>query len=332
MRAALSIILGVAAAAAIAAPANAATDKETPAGTLAGRWIPSAANVQFSIQGERDERDTNNTFIQVAELVAFDLNVAEEGKVGAISEQEYEYEFEITNVGNGQECFATTPVDSNQGALDITPTLLESDADDDRRHDGASEPDVAFGACAVWLAPGQTERLFIKGRMPKGIEADRAYFSIVVAPGPGLANIGTVFENQGDEEADALSATHPNEGYATFYAQGSTLRVGLRKSAVVHGDASRTDALPGEMVAYSLHFSGEGEGMVTDAVVTDPLPANLSYVPGSLQLDGAALTDATGDDAGSFADGNVAVRIGDRIAPFDNLITFQAVVLATAQP
>lgn len=331
MRFALAIIALVAASLSGAPAAVAYSAKETPAGTAAGRWIPSAAGVSYSIDGERAAAETNNTFIQVAEIVAFDLNVIEEGKVGTQSGLEYEFVFDLTNKGNGAECFWTTPSDSLQGNLDITPTLLHSDSDDDGSYDRGGDLTHDFSACTIWLAPGQTERMFVTGRMPRGIEFDRAYFSVVVGPSQGLGEIGTVFARSGDSQSDALSGTDPEEGYATFYAQGSTLRVGLRKSAVVDGDTSRADALPGETIAYSLRFTGEGEGIVSDAVVADPLPANLAYVPGSLQLDGAALTDAAGDDAGSFADGNVAVRLGDRIAPFDNLITFQAVVLAAGQ-
>jgi len=331
MRIALFMSCCIAAALVGVSKASAETaEKETPAGTLAGRWISSAASVRFSQLGETETVETNNTLVQVAEIVAFDLNQLEQGKVGVKADEEYQFELEVTNIGNGTECFWTTPLDSKQGVLDITPVLLRSDSDDDGSFD-FTDQQHSFGECSVWLAPGQTERLFIAGRMPRGVENGRAYFSITVGPSQGLGKIGTVYEDKGDGAADALSGTDPQEGYATFYAQGSTLRVGLQKSAVVGGDASRSDALPGETIAYSLHFTGEGEGAVRDALVSDPLPSNLDYVPGSLKLDGAALTDAADGDAGSFDAGAVAVRIGDRTAPFDILITFEAVVQAASQ-
>jgi uncharacterized repeat protein (TIGR01451 family) len=332
MRVALAITCCIAAALLGASNASAETaEKETPAGTLAGRWIPSAASVRYSLLGETDTVETNNTLIQVAEIVAFNLNQLEEGKVGVKADEEYQFELEVTNIGNGTECFWTTPSDSEQGVLDITPVLLRSDSDDDGAFD-FEDQQHKFSECTIWLAPGQTERLFIAGRMPRGVENDRAYFKITVGPSQGLGEIGTVYEDKGDGAADALSGTDPEEGYATFYAQGSTLRVGLQKTAVAGGDASRTDALPGEMIAYSLRFTGEGEGQVKGAIVSDPLPGTLSYVPGSLRLDGVLLSDAQDTDAGEFNAGALAVRLGDLIAPFDTTITFQTVVRATTQP
>ncbi|PBJ81803.1 hypothetical protein CMZ84_14025 [Lysobacteraceae bacterium NML93-0399] len=64
----------------------------------------------------------------------------------------------------------------------------------------------------------------------------------------------------------------------------------------------------GEEVEYIVSFTNNGQDGATNVVVTDPIPANTSYVPGSLRV----LTNAA--DA---ATGNMSDAAGDDIAEFD---------------
>jgi hypothetical protein len=43
-----------------------------------------------------------------------------------------------------------------------------------------------------------------------------------------------------------------------------------------------------------------GSGTATSMLFTDLIPASTTYVPGSLKLNGTALTDAVDADAGNF--------------------------------
>ena len=72
-----------------------------------------------------------------------------------------------------------------------------------------------------------------------------------------------------------------------------------RGHADVHGERCRT---PGQDGATGTTFS-------------DPIPAGAVFVPGSIRLNGAVVTDASGDDLGEFAGGRVVVRLGTGATP-----------------
>ena len=85
------------------------------------------------------------------------------------------------------------------------------------------------------------------------------------------------------------------------------------KSAVdVNGGA----LLPGDVIEYKVAVTNTGNDASIDTVLTDPLPAGVTYVPGSLAItQGAnmgAKTDAAGDDQGDYNGGTrtVKVRLG----------------------
>ncbi len=68
-----------------------------------------------------------------------------------------------------------------------------------------------------------------------------------------------------------------------------------------------------------------------DAVVlTDPIPAEVTYVSGSITLDGVAQGDVSGDgdpsDYGSTAPGTLTVNIGTLAAGATAVVTFEVTV------
>ncbi|MCL2463680.1 MAG: hypothetical protein FWF28_01230, partial [Micrococcales bacterium] len=75
-------------------------------------------------------------------------------------------------------------------------------------------------------------------------------------------------------------------------------------------------ARPGDTLQYTLNYTNTGQDPATGVVSTDVLPANTTYVPGSLVLNPLTapqrLTDASGDDAGEYlaATRTVQVRLG----------------------
>ena len=101
-------------------------------------------------------------------------------------------------------------------------------------------------------------------------------------------------------------------------------RVPRRRRAVVGGEvAGRARSVrrhAGRCRAprsrYQIVVTATGTGAALGAALTDPIPANTTYVAGSLSLNGAPLTDATDGDAGSFARHrrSVAVSLGDLTA------------------
>ncbi|MED1093953.1 isopeptide-forming domain-containing fimbrial protein [Bacillus paramycoides] len=53
------------------------------------------------------------------------------------------------------------------------------------------------------------------------------------------------------------------------------------------------------------------DSLAKNVVIEDTLPEGLDYVPGTLQVDGKAVTDAADTDKGQFETGKVTGKLGD---------------------
>ncbi len=63
------------------------------------------------------------------------------------------------------------------------------------------------------------------------------------------------------------------------------------------------DVAPGHLIAYTLRLCNQASASadLLDAVITDDVPACVTYEPGSLRVDGRRMTDAPGDDDAELA-------------------------------
>ena len=90
--------------------------------------------------------------------------------------------------------------------------------------------------------------------------------------------------------------------------------IGVSKSVV--NLSGNSPAKVGDTLEYRLSYTNSGQDFADNVLARDPLPANISYVPGSLVVatgpNAGAKTDATGDDVGEYvaADRLVRVRLG----------------------
>lgn len=83
---------------------------------------------------------------------------------------------------------------------------------------------------------------------------------------------------------------------------------------------SRTSgpAQVGDIVEYTVTTTNQGGSPSTGTVISDPVPANTAYVPGSLSVTASPTagqtgtkTDAVDGDVGSYANGTVRFNVGD---------------------
>ncbi len=135
-------------------------------------------------------------------------------------------------------------------------------------------------------------------------------------PGP-LMNTATVTGDQDDPNGGNDS---DDEQTDTLYSQLDALK---SASPPADGQAYR----PGEVVTWTIVTTNSGNANATAAILTDPLPVGVTYVAGSLTLDGVSLTDAADGDAGSYEGGGNAITVD--IAPVaggggSRTVTFQA--------
>ncbi len=81
----------------------------------------------------------------------------------------------------------------------------------------------------------------------------------------------------------------------------------LTRSPATEGDSS--DAFPKDQLRYCLTASNTGPQAATLLVLGDTLKPQVEYQPGTLTLDGAALSDAVDTDAGEVVGRDVRVRV-----------------------
>ncbi|OPD52621.1 isopeptide-forming domain-containing fimbrial protein, partial [Bacillus anthracis] len=68
----------------------------------------------------------------------------------------------------------------------------------------------------------------------------------------------------------------------------------------------------GDEIEYTIKMRNTiSDSLVKNAVIEDQLPAGLEYVPGTLQVDGKAVTDAEGDDNGHYIQGKLTGKLGN---------------------
>ena len=105
-------------------------------------------------------------------------------------------------------------------------------------------------------------------------------------------------------------------------------------------------AEPGDELEYVITGANRGQDAAVNTVVTDPVPANTSFVPGSLRVTGGAgagpRSDPAGDDAAEFdaGAGQVVFRVGagagtlagGRIAPNETFEVRYRVRVAAGTP
>jgi len=297
------------------------------AGTAAGTTISNTATVNYTdSNGNPQTASSNTTTLQVDELLDVTVANNDGGNVQATSpDSEVPTSFTVTNTGNGNEAFSLT-ADSTLGGDDFDPSLIKIVLDDG---DGVYEPgidvDYVAGGNDPVLAPDTPIVVFVINDIPGGrADGDIGKTELTAAATTGTGAAGTVFAGQGDGGVDAVVGATTAEADDQGGYVISQISASLTKSQSVQDPNGGGSAVPGAIITYTLEFTLSGNGDITDATVTDPIPANTSYVPGSLTLNGGSLSDAADADAGQFTGSQIEVALPSPLsAPSTQTVTFK---------
>ena len=143
------------------------------------------------------------------------------------------------------------------------------------------------------------------------MNGDRGDSQLTATSLTGTGAPGTVFPGLGDGGVDAMAGTSGGDGDDTGSYLVSDVSVAVIKSATVADPFGGIQPVPGATITYSVAVAVTGSGTAASIVITDPMPANTTYVPGSIALNAAPLTDAADADAAQFAANQVTVSLGD---------------------
>jgi uncharacterized repeat protein (TIGR01451 family) len=89
----------------------------------------------------------------------------------------------------------------------------------------------------------------------------------------------------------------------------------VTKTAALVGGGTTLN--PGDQLEYTVTVGSTGSQLAGAVVATDVVPSGTTFVPGSLTIGGAAVSDGAGDDAGEYdvTGGRVVVRLGTGASP-----------------
>src|SRR5450432_561114 len=129
-----------------------------------------------------------------------------------------------------------------------------------------------------------------------------------------LANSSTTADIRLTSAAGGGETYYP--GVISFATDLYSPDISATKSvALVAKGAGNTQAgvvEPGDTLRYTINATNNGQDASVGTVLTDAIPTGTTYLAGSLTSGGTALTDTTGDDAGSYNAGTnkLTVNVG----------------------
>lgn len=288
------------------------------AGTAVGTLIENTASVDFTQLGAPQTTNSNTVSFLVAERIDVVVTLRS-GQVtvlpGAAAQALL---FTVTNTGNGTEAMDLA-IDSVVPGDDFDPIPASPDSiffDTDGSGD-FNTGDVAYAAGVndPVLAADESVDVFLVNNIPGTVtdsNLGRSELRATAATGSGLP--GTVFAGQGDAGVDAVLGT--TGGTAATFGEYivDDVAINVVKSQVVSDPMGGTLPVVGATISYTILVEVVSAGTATVATINDVIPTWSTFVPDSITLNGASLTDAMDGDAGEYdltGTPAVVVRLGD---------------------
>ena len=158
-----------------------------------------------------------------------------------------------------------------------------------------------------------------------------AWNSSISYAGSDVATRNPHYTNTFGYDADIFNLYNPSNSYLRNNDSTATVRLSSNSETYVLGlvttqldnffpeiTAEARNIRPhdslqlGDTIRFTTAVRNTGSDTATSVVFTDRLPATLKYIPNSMTLNGAAVTDAAGDDVGEYtvAGTMLTMRIG----------------------
>ena len=299
-----------------AAPAAA----QTTTGTAAGTVVSNTAQASYTVNGALQNATSNISTFVVDRKV--NLTVTAQTGVSQVNlGQPGVTTFRVTNNTNGIQDFllsATQVVPAgiltgtNNFALSNLKIYVDSNGN------GTYDPGVDTMGYIDELAPDSSATVFVVGDVPNQANADRAFvgLDVTAAAGGTTGTAGAALVPTGldvldqNGTVDVVFADDDNDGtlgfdtarngqawaYAAYQVGTHAVSLSVVKSSTVLSDGVsliNPKALPGAVVQYCLTVNNATLlTPATNVTLTDVIPANTTYVPGSITVGGIGAAGA----------------------------------------
>jgi uncharacterized repeat protein (TIGR01451 family) len=289
------------------------TNPAFAAGTAASTTISATATVNYQVAGIPASASDTVAFV-VDEVLDVSVVWQDAANVAVNSPASAQVlTFLVTNLGNGNEQFLLS-VNTSMGGDDFDPAVgaeIWIDADDDgllntgidTLYTGGNGPVLDGGT------PGNDAvSVFVVADIPAGRSngelANTALTatSVAVNAAGEVGNPGAEITGGGDGGVDAHVGLSGGQDSATGSYEVSGGSVAINKSVIVVGGGA---PIPGAVLRYTLAINLSGGAAIDNLVITDPIPANTTYVANSIVLNAAAQTD-TADAPADYSDFNLS--------------------------
>jgi uncharacterized repeat protein (TIGR01451 family) len=296
------------------------------AGTPAGTTITNSANATYSVNGTPAPPVAASVTITVDELISVRVTPPATPTTVTSPDTNKVLAFVVTNVGNGQESFTLTPGYTVPGDIfDPTPGsagTLFLDVNGDGQYTPGTDTPITG---PVTLNPDQSIQVLVVGNIPTGqvdgSQGKATLTAVSTTPGAAGSAPGTVLPGQGTGGVDAMVGVGPggaadsgSDDIGTGTYQITSGLVTLAKTLLsvtdpfgnactVTGGNQSGCLVPGATLEYriTVTVTSAAAGVAQNLTITDNIPANTTYVAGSIRVNGAARTDAADADNASCA-------------------------------
>lgn len=309
-------------------------------GTAAGTNITNTASVTADVGGSPVTATSNPHVITVAELIGVDVTLLTIGNVLVNSPASGRVlTYRVTNLGNGIDTFALSVNNALVGGDVFDPVLASVyfDANGNGLYDSGVDTLYAPGTNDPVLNANLSAQddvvVFVLNDIPAGLASgDLGDSELLAASSTAVAPPGTVFVGAGEGGADAVVGVTGGDDVGQGTYQVSAVALTIAKSSVIADAFGGTQPIPGATITYTLLVTATGVGSADATTLTDAIPANTTYVAGSMTRNAALLTDASDSpvDEADFAvttTGAITIGLGNLPAggPPETL-TFQVTI------
>lgn len=309
------------------------------AGTPAGTVIPNSATLNYIYNGKPVTTTAVAPVLTVAKVINAVLTWQDSSLVAVkAADTNKPLTFALTNTGNGTETFRITRNNALTGdAFDPVTAVVggiyvESGAEPGIQTTGP-HADILYvpGVNDPTLAADASRIIYVLSDIPaataQGATGNVSLDIRSTTPGAAGARPGTALAGRGDGGIDAVVGDSRAQATAIGGYVVSSIALSLVKSVVAKRDPNGGELImPGTLLTYRIVLSLTGTGTAQNFSFSDPLPSAVTYVPGSITVDGAPRSDADDSDNASFAAGVVSAAFGNVAAPLTRTVEFKVTV------
>ena len=302
------------------------------AGVAPSTVVPNQAFIDYTITAVNYSDPTNIAVTTVDELINLTLIWQDPPNVAVNSPSTNRVlTFLLTNTGNGTESY-TLNVNNVLGGDNFDPTFASIYFDTN----GSGVFDVGdilyvSGTNDPILIADANVTLFVLNDIPAAlVNGDIGNSQLTAASNTGSGAAGTTFNGAGDGGTDALIGITGGTQSAIGTYVVNDANVAIVKSYVINDAFGGNSPFTGATITYTLTVTTTGAGTADNVVITDAIPANTTYTPNSLTLNGGNLSDTSDTDEGDFNITNantITVDLGSLTAASGvQIITFDTTI------